>query len=234
MKTQRTPFHRSSLPTICRQFPATRACSQREREGVRESHSNKEVVRCHAKTRIKLRCQPLCSQPISVHGAGTVRPWAAVDLTIARGRHNVSARDGGLPAARRTGAGAFLCAPLRPLPRMHLLHSCRCIHSTSHTHRPADAVVPVAGDPPLIHGPAAATGPASFYITATSPQKVKFAKQTHLEEFRNICKRMRNVKHSVILTQENEPIFLLDDGLAGKKVEIAKRTQFIAQSISNQ
>jgi hypothetical protein len=124
------------------------------------------------------RAPTLCSQPISHHGAGTVWPWAAVNPTIAQGRHNVSARDGGLPASRRTGAGAFLCALLRPLPRMHLPQSCRCIHSSSHTHRPADAVVPVAGDPPIIHGPAAAAGPTSFYTTANAPLKSKISNST--------------------------------------------------------
>jgi hypothetical protein len=44
-------------------------------------------------------------QPISVHGAGTVRHGAAVSFSIAQCRHNVSARDGGIPASRmRFGA----------------------------------------------------------------------------------------------------------------------------------
>ena len=116
--------------------------------------------------RIKPRCEPLCSQPISDHGVGTVRPWAAVNLTIAQGRHNVSARDGGFPASRRTGAGAFLYALPRPLP-LNAPPTTMPVHSFNHPyHRPADAVthacVPVAGDLPLIHGPATAASPASL------------------------------------------------------------------------
>jgi hypothetical protein len=104
---------------------------------VKHNHSNKN--------------EPFCSQPISDHGVGTVRPWAAVNLNIAHRRHNVSARDGGLPASRRTGAGAFLCALLRPLllnarPTIMPVHS-----SNPPSHRLTDAVthacVPAAGRP---------------------------------------------------------------------------------------
>ena len=132
---------------------------------VRENHSNTN--------------KPFRSQPISDHGVGTVRPWAAVNLNLAHGRHNVSARDGGLPASRRTGAGAFLCAPLRPLP-LNAPPTTMPVHSFNYPyHRPADAVVFVAGDLPLIHGPAAAAGPASF-------QHLKFTKRTHLEIGKNL------------------------------------------------
>jgi hypothetical protein len=106
--------------------------------------------------------KPFRSQPISDHGVGTVRPWAAVDLNIAHRRHNVSARDGGLPASRRTGAGAFLCALLRPLLRMHLLQSCQCIHSTNHTIARRTPLFLSPATCLFIHGPAAAAGPASF------------------------------------------------------------------------
>jgi hypothetical protein len=112
------------------------------------------------------RAPALCSQPISDHGVGTVRPWAAVDLTITHRRHNVSARDGGLPASRRTGAGAFLCALLRPLLRMHLLQSCQCIHSTIHTIARRTPLFLSPATCLFIHGPAAAAGPASFYTSA--------------------------------------------------------------------
>ena len=68
------------------------------------------------------------SQPKSVHGAGTVRHWAAVDVTIAPCRHNVSARDGGITASRRSGAGGFSCyRPSGPFPECtahnHAVHS---------------------------------------------------------------------------------------------------------------
>ena len=120
--------------------------------------------------------KPLCSQPISDHGVGTVRPWAAVNLNIAHRRHNVSARDGGLPASRRTGAGAFLCALLRPLllnarPTIMPVHS-----SNPPSHRLTDAVthacVPAAGDPPTIHGPATASGPTSLYTATDAPFEI--------------------------------------------------------------
>jgi hypothetical protein len=124
-----------------------------------------------AGARIKPQCEPFCSQPVSDHGAWTVRHWAAVNQSIVQCRHNVSARDGGFPASRRTGAGAFLCAPLRPLPR-NAPPTTMTVHSSNPPcHRRADAVVLAAGDPPLIHGPATASGPASFYTTAGIPLK---------------------------------------------------------------
>jgi hypothetical protein len=59
----------------------------------------------------------LCSWHVSVHGAGTVRYWAAMNLSIAQCRHNVSARDGGFPASRRSRAGAIsVRAPLALAP----------------------------------------------------------------------------------------------------------------------
>jgi hypothetical protein len=186
MKAHRTPFLRSSLQTIGRQFPATRACSQRERAGVRENRSENKAIhfmRSRTKARITPRYQSLCSQPISVHGVGTVRPWAAVNLTITQGRHNVSARDGGLPASRRAGAGAFLCALLRPLPRMHLLHSCQCIHSSNHAIARRTPLSLPPATTPIIHGPAAAAGPASF-ITQTLPG----SEPKHLSEKSRNCK----------------------------------------------
>jgi hypothetical protein len=139
------------------------------------------AIRCQARALVKPQCEPLCSQPISDHGVGTVRPWAAVDLTIAHRRHNVSARDGGLPASRRTGAGAFLCALLRPLPRMHLLQSCQCIHSTIHTIVRRTPLFLSPTTCLFIHGPAAAAGPASFYTSADTPLKCEITKRTHLE-----------------------------------------------------
>ena len=89
------------------------------------------------------------SQPKSVHGAGTVRHWAAVNVTIAQCRHNVSARDGGITASRKSGAGDFSCSrPSGPFPECathnHAAHSSilplirlrtpPCIPPTTHLH----------------------------------------------------------------------------------------------------
>jgi hypothetical protein len=105
------------------------------------------------------------SQPKSVHGAGTVRYWAAVNVTIAQCRHNVSARDGGITASRRSGAGDFfLFSPLRAFPRMRHPQACGAFFHPA-IHSSADAAMHPAGDSPSFHGPAAAAVRLLFYNT---------------------------------------------------------------------
>jgi hypothetical protein len=107
-----------------------------------------------AGARIKPRCQPLCSQPISDHGAGTVRRWAAVNLNS---RHRAGPEQA-CSCARSSG----------PCPE------CTSYNHTSAFIQPA---IYIARRTPLflspatslfIHGPATAAGPASFYITASA------------------------------------------------------------------
>ena len=105
------------------------------------------------------------SQPKSVHGAGTVRPWAAVNLCEAQGRHNVSARDGGILASRRSGAGV---SPVHAPPGL----STNAPPTTMNVHsfippfiHPADAVLSSAGASPQIHRPAAAAGLTSLHVS---------------------------------------------------------------------
>jgi len=122
----------------------------------------------------------ISSQPLSVHGVGTVRHWAAVKSSDVQCRHNVSARDGEIPASRRPGAGVF---PVHAPPG--LLTNARL--ATRYVHpfippftRPADAVTHPAGRPPQIHGPATATGPASFYTTAHFSLKSKISNRIQI------------------------------------------------------
>jgi hypothetical protein len=104
------------------------------------------------------------SQPISVHGAGTVRHGAAVNFSIAQCRHNVSARDGGIPASRMRFGEVWPGQRAIPnLPLDALFTS--SIHRASNPHTtdsPADAVVLTAGDLPSFHRPATAAGLTSF------------------------------------------------------------------------
>jgi hypothetical protein len=105
------------------------------------------------------------SWPISVHGVGTVRHWAAMKLSIVQCRHNVSARDGGIPASRkrfgmaRPGQRAGLGLPMNASPATLIVHS---IHLPN--TRPADAAVLTAvGDLSQLHRPAPAAGLTSFH-----------------------------------------------------------------------
>lgn len=97
-------------------------------------------------------------QPASVHGVGTVRHRTAVNVPIVQCRHNVSARDGEIPASRRPGMGAFLCALHPADPRMHSL--CRresrqslrllnrAFHPATHRRRPPQSCA--LANPPII------------------------------------------------------------------------------------
>lgn len=104
-----------------------------------------------------------CSWPVSVRGAGTARHRAAMDSLIAPCRHNVSARDGGIPASRRPRAGAIpVRAPLGLTPNAHPQP---CVHSQTNHPSLADAVVSRASDSSF-HGSVTAAGPASFKLKA--------------------------------------------------------------------
>jgi hypothetical protein len=69
---------------------------------------------------------------------------------------------------------------------MHLLQSCQCIHSTSHNIARRTPLFLSPATLPIIHGPAAAARPASFYTTIASTLKRNFTKRTHLQ----ICKML--------------------------------------------
>ena len=103
------------------------------------------------------------SWPISVHGVGTVRHWAAMKLSIVPCRHNVSARDGGIPASRtrfgmaRPGQHAGLGLPVTAQPATFIVQS----NHQPHTRLADAAVLPAGGLPPL-HRPAPAAGLTSF------------------------------------------------------------------------
>jgi hypothetical protein len=169
--------------------------------------------------------QPFRSQPLSVHGVGTVRPWAAVNLNIARGRHNVSARDGGLPASRRAGAGASLCALLRSLPRMHLLQSCQCIHSTNHTIARRTPLFLSPATLPLIHGPAAATGPASL------PRNTRSRYGNALEKKRSKLQNEPNFRCKLLsINKKRRKIILFCDKLNLSIVERVASLKQICQT----
>jgi hypothetical protein len=109
------------------------------------------------------RREALSSQPISVHGVGTVRHWAAAKLSIVQCRHNVSARDGGIPASRKgfgrvpPGQRAWPTLPKNAPPATFI------VHSKSHLIRPADAAVLAAGGLPPLHGSAPAAGLTSLF-----------------------------------------------------------------------
>ncbi len=103
------------------------------------------------------------SWPISVHGVGTVRHWAAMKLSIVQCRHNVSARDGGIPASRtrfgmaQPGQRAGLGLHVTAQPATFIVQSNHQPHI-----RPADVAVLTAGDLPQLHRPAPAAGLTSF------------------------------------------------------------------------
>jgi len=109
------------------------------------------------------RAPALCSQPISDHGVGTVRPWAAVNLNIARGRHNVSAARRWTPGiAQDRGRRVPVRAP--PALAPNAPPTIMPVHSSNQPyHRPADAVVLVAGD--LAHHPRTGNGGRSGFFT---------------------------------------------------------------------
>ncbi len=110
------------------------------------------------------------SWPISVHGVGTVRHWAAMKLSIVPCRHNVSARDGGIPASRtrfgmaRPGQRAGLGLPANAQLLTFI------VHSKTHLTRPADAAVLTAGHLPPLHRPAPAAGLTSFPYSVETRQ----------------------------------------------------------------